>query len=637
MGQGVRRERGRRGASRVLVRMAQVSAATAVVLAVAASPSQAHSTLVSSAPADGSSLESSPARLTLTFDEPVLVDATAAQVMSGVDASVELRPASGGPAEAAVVTMALPALGDGVVRIAWQSLSAIDRHTVDGVIVFGIGGVAVPREAPPVAGPEAMETVARGPAYLGLLLLLGAPVLVMLMRRRLGDRARRDWVGRVMTTAAVGGALALAAECGLLLQTATLIGGDGSLLSATGEVLLSGYGQRWLLRCAALAAVVASLVLLRRRATPTQRRVGTVAFGLAAGAAVVAEALASHVAGHGDALAVPALMVHIAAVSGWFGGLLCLALLVATSVRDAVDRSDALRLLGGFAWLALPAVALAAASGLVVALYEVPTVDALLTTPYGLILVAKTVLVVAAGLLGLRHALQLHRGRVPKAPSRTSLLAEGGLLALAVLLAGALTASAPPRGAEWTTAPPTPVVPITVQPDDLVVTVALSPGAPGDNLVSVRSLNTAVPEPAEPVAVIVRVTGTVDETVRLERAADGGWTAPLTLPGAGEVDLVATLTRPDRPQTRVAASFRVPDTTAARRPVVLSDARTAAPFAILAVLALAGAGAGAVLLLRPAFLGRRSLRHSPGSALPGLLVDPTAGDVPTAPVPDRSR
>lgn len=130
-------------------------ALVAVALLGGAGTAAAHSALVGSDPADGASLAAGPARVALTFSEPVQPGFTAVTVV-GPDGS---QWQAGPPAEdGAVVTVPVRPLGPaGEYTVGYRVLSA-DSHPVQGAVDFTLtapGPAAVNTPTPAVPAPAA--------------------------------------------------------------------------------------------------------------------------------------------------------------------------------------------------------------------------------------------------------------------------------------------------------------------------------------------------------------------------------------------------------------------------------------------------------------------------------------------------
>lgn len=146
--------------------------------------------------------------------------------------------------------------------------------------------------------------------------------------------------------------------------------------------------------------------------------------------------------------------------------------------------------------------------------------DALLGSPYGLLLLAKAAVAGVAVLLGARTARRLRRADLP----RRGLRAEAALLALALGLAGALAAAGPGRGPAFPVATAARAEPqVSGQVADLVDTVAVRPNRPGRNIVSISVGDTRRPAPGPVTGVSLLLSGPNGEQAvhPVTRTADG--------------------------------------------------------------------------------------------------------------------
>jgi copper transport protein len=157
---------------------------------------------------------------------------------------------------------------------------------------------------------------------------------------------------------------------------------------------------------------------------------------------------ASHPASHGT-LALAADYVHLVAGALWVGGVVGLVILAGvahslpTRARDALARACLVR----FSRLALPIVVVLALAGAYVALRELPAPSALLTSGYGITLVAKSIFFIGALAVAGYH----RRSVMPRiaagatvANVRGTLALEAGFLLVALALAAILGQIAPP-------------------------------------------------------------------------------------------------------------------------------------------------------------------------------------------------
>jgi putative copper resistance protein D len=155
--------------------------------------------------------------------------------------------------------------------------------------------------------------------------------------------------------------------------------------------------------------------------------------------------LQGHAAGDGShTIASTALWLHIAASAGWVGGL---AVLVVFRRRLAPMALGAV--LAKYSTAALVAFIVLTVAGVAGAALRITDPSQLLTTPYGVILTAKTTILVLLGGLGAWYRLKvLPAGELPPRTFWSAILAELALMGIAIGLAVVLTRTAPPGGEE---------------------------------------------------------------------------------------------------------------------------------------------------------------------------------------------
>lgn len=328
----------------------------------------AHAALISADPADSAMLAESPTRFSLTFNEPVSPLALTLVQPDGTPQRL-----SGFNVDGGIVTIEAPRdLGKGTHVLSWRVVSA-DGHPVGGSLLFSIGA---PSAAPAVS--EAIDWpvriaiwTAKVLFYGGLFLGVGgAFTLAWLTSGRNGSRVVASLLltGLAATLLSLGlqGLDALDAPLSHLPDPAIWRAALSTSLAST--VLIAVF---------AFALALSSLVL------PTRRFASLIALG-GVGAALASSGHAS--AAEPQWLTRPLVFLHGSAIAFWTGALVPLGLAFA---RRAPDAS---RFLARFSRTILPAVAILAASGFVLAVVQVRTPDALFTTEYGRLLLAKLAL-----------------------------------------------------------------------------------------------------------------------------------------------------------------------------------------------------------------------------------------------------
>jgi len=228
----------------------------------------------------------------------------------------------------------------------------------------------------------------------------------------------------------------------------------------------SGFGRAFsdLWGVLALLAAASALALMLDR-PGRARRSGEALLALFGAAACAAAALAlPGLAGHPATTSPVGLMLaldwaHLAAASIWIGGLLGLLVLAATT--EAGSRVTALAVVvPRFSRAAMVSVAVLLATGIVASIVHLPTLGSLWQTDYGLAIIAKSVLLACALVLGAVNNLRSRPRLVAAVQRRDQALGEGAarllqrlvlgesaLLVGAVVAASILTSIAPPSDA----------------------------------------------------------------------------------------------------------------------------------------------------------------------------------------------
>ncbi|WP_147436292.1 cytochrome c oxidase assembly protein [Mycetocola manganoxydans] len=223
-------------------------------------------------------------------------------------------------------------------------------------------------------------------------------------------------------------------------------------------------GQTWLVTIL-LTASISLIALLAQR--PGHAAAG----GALAVVALLPMALTGHAAGdQGHSTAVTALALHMLGAAVWLGGLIVLV-----AIRPQLNPDRLKVVIQRYSVVALSGFILVAASGVVIAVVQLNDVINL-TTPYGLIVLAKAVVLVLLGGAGAWNRLRLIRrfGQPGSRAARTFWLVVGSelvLLGIASGLAAGLGRTPPPEQpipanfpppAEAVTGNPTPPEPSVV-------------------------------------------------------------------------------------------------------------------------------------------------------------------------------
>lgn len=358
----------------------------------------AHAILESSSPADQSVLEGSPARVVLTFSEPVTFVAGSLRVFDAAGKRVDRGVVShAGASNQAAVDLA-PDLATGSYAVAWRVISA-DTHPVHGGFVFSVrepgkvDSFASVLRTSSQRGYQAAGAALRAIGYVAAFIVVGAAVYVAFVGRR---SSGTTGVRRAMVAATV---IALASQVlGLPVAAALATGqGPGSMFSPGVPAEILGQGTAITIAAVALATVLGLAVFVVEGSA--RRILAVLAVGFVAAGSVAS--------GHARTTSPTWLVslveaVHVAAAAIWVGGLAMLAWSL-RSHRRSEPPSDAAVAAGEvavFSRLAGFTILAVGVAGGVLAFIEVGSIRGLTSTAYGRMVIAKIVLLVVLAALG---------------------------------------------------------------------------------------------------------------------------------------------------------------------------------------------------------------------------------------------
>lgn len=457
------------------MRLLVCTTATLLASLALAAAALGHATLLRTDPPEGRTLAHAPRAVVLTFSEEIDPALVRLQVRdrSGrrVDRGAPFHP--GGRDE--VVAVALEPRLEGALVARYRVISE-DGHPVARDLGFSVsprpvaeaqptpGATAAPRAVPtPMpSGHADAETgqvtdvafaSARGLGYLAIALAIGGALFLFVawlpgLAQAAGGQ--REWLGvaaafahrlrLVLLGAVVVGVLASATSIVLEAATAAGVSFWAALDRDTVDNVSSTRPvEAWTLRIVVwLALGIVLGAALRPRRVPTLRRTVLGATGAAIGPApsrvhllvfgalAIGLALTAPMAGHTGAHDPGALLIctdtmHVLCMSAWLGGLVMLLIVLGLAARR-LPGPDGTRLMaavvGRFSMLARFAVLILLLTGIAQSIALVGSLSALRDTDYGLLVLAKIML------LGLLIALGGFNQRW--ALPRLRLLAAGG-------------------------------------------------------------------------------------------------------------------------------------------------------------------------------------------------------------------
>jgi copper transport protein len=612
-----------------LRRTAVAALLVALALCLGATSASAHSYFVESDPADGAILAKPPARVVLIFSSAVTAEYTSVELVEARGTRYGATSVVTDRTVPNVVSIGLPRIPTGSYRLTFITRDRVDLHQTAGSIVFGVG--TAPAETAPAPQPapaRPSEFLLRWLGLGGLGALLGGLLMALLVAPRLqegADRARVQTWSFVLAGAGAG--LQLISGSALFAVQA---GGLGRELTRTIPRLAieTEYGSRWLISTMLSVALVLFVALLWRSAArggvrglgEEFRRLGPFALLtsqartiLLALALVVVTAVSGHAAGAaGLTLGQVALRsAHLLSMGVWVGGVIALVVGLLAIRRGGRRPEGAVRtLVLGFGPYAAVGIAALGVTGLLLSGSQVASVTALVSTPYGLVLIAKVAATAAVAAVAFRHALFSWRSggrRPPQRPPRAllpTIALEGSGALVIVLLAAVLGSSAPARGPQFDPLPAAPpLTQATRQSGELLTAVSVKPNRRGPNLLTVQVVDARRPAlaPVTGVTVLLRRPGSAAgeslETTRTGSRFDAGTVNLVN----GDLDIAVVVHRAALSDTVIDLPWSVSAPEVRRAPTVIS-ADPLAP-ALNAAALLVAFSAAAVLLA--GFLRRR--------------------------------
>ncbi|MGG1344057.1 copper resistance CopC/CopD family protein [Bacillus toyonensis] len=366
----------------------------------------AHAYVVKSNPVENETLKKAPTVVKIEFDEDIQVSHfntlfvrdTSGKRVDLKDAHIDKRNKK--LLEAGVKEN----LKDGLYSIQWKAISA-DGHPIQGVIPFQIGLAEAGADDVQVEEmgyvPQIDMIMERGVLYTSFSLFLGVLFFNLIIYK--GDAIEvHSRSKRIIWISLIG--IFISLLCNLPLQAK--INADVSWLEAFNPLLLketlqlSVFGYVWITQMALISVLIIVTYFAVKREKLSSFKVWSIPILLFIGLLVM-KAFNSHAFGlKFKDIAVVMDFLHLFAASLWVGGPSSIILLLRkeddkwTKYWDAIKR---------FSPWATGAVIVIVLTGLFNSTFFIPTIHSLFDTKYGLALLAKILLFVCMGILGIIH------------------------------------------------------------------------------------------------------------------------------------------------------------------------------------------------------------------------------------------
>ncbi len=373
---------------------------TAGLLLFMATSAWGHAFPDHSEPRVGWTVQASPPRVRIWFDgvlEPVF---STIEVVNTSHQQVDNGDGGVNPADHTVLEASLPPLPQGQYRIVW-SVIAHDGHRTEGDLSFTIGPGLSDRPRVTSTPATLPHLFVRWLNFIGLSILIGTLAFrLLLIRSVVLPRQEFETVARPLRRIELSSIVlvALTNVGELILRTQMMSGGRLAEIHVTLPVVLlqTHFGIVWLVRLG-FVGLLGLVWGLGRTPAPQQSQRAIMLSLSAAMVIALTTSLSGHAADWGD-LNMPVLIdwIHLAAVSIWIGGLFTFGFM---SQRFAApfgteEEARGLAAIGRpFSRLAAYCVFTLLVAGLFNVWLQVGSLQSLVTTSYGLTLLAKVFLV----------------------------------------------------------------------------------------------------------------------------------------------------------------------------------------------------------------------------------------------------
>lgn len=348
-----------------------------------------------SEPRAGGAFQMPPPRVRLWFNGVLEPAFSTIKVVDAHHQEVDNGDGGVNPVDHTVLEASLPPLPPGQYRIVWNVV-AHDGHRTEGDLSFAVGPGLPDRPQATSAPTTLPQLLTRWLNFIGLSMLIGALAFHLLIVRSVGlphqgfeaveqPFRRLELISIVLVT--------LASVGELLLRTQVMSGGHLAQIGVTLPVVLrqTHFGAVWLLRI----GLIGLLTLVRgSRRTTAPRSQQAIMLSLSATALIALTTSLSGHAAHGGDLTMPVLIdwIHLVAVSIWTGGLFTLGFLFQRFITPPGTEEVARGLAAvgrPFSRMAAYCVFTLFAAGFFNAWLQVESLQFLVTSSYGLILLAK--------------------------------------------------------------------------------------------------------------------------------------------------------------------------------------------------------------------------------------------------------
>ncbi|MED1509606.1 copper resistance CopC/CopD family protein [Bacillus proteolyticus] len=366
----------------------------------------AHAYVVKSNPTENETLKKAPPVVKIEFDEDIQVSHfNTLFVRDSSGKRVDIKDAHIDKSNKKLLEAGLKEnLKNGLYSIQWKAISA-DGHPIQGVIPFRIGSAEAGTDDIKVEEmgyvPKIDMIVERGILYTSFSLFIGVLLFNLILYK--GSESQVQSRSKKIIWISLFG-IFISLLFNLPLQAK--INADVSWLEAFDPLLLketlqlSVFGYVWITQMALISMLIIVTYFVMKREKLSSFKVWSIPILLFIGLLVM-KAFNSHAYGlKFKEIAVVMDFLHLFAASLWVGGLSSIILLLRKEDGKWAMYWDAIK---RFSPWATGTVIVILLTGLFNSTFFIPTIHSLFDTKYGLALLAKILLFVCMGILGIIH------------------------------------------------------------------------------------------------------------------------------------------------------------------------------------------------------------------------------------------
>jgi copper transport protein len=454
----------------------------------------AHANLIQASPPPNAILDSAPTEIRMSFTEPLEPDFSAIRLRDKDGNIVDTPPSTVDENDPKQMSLLPGDLPDGLYTVAWRVVSAADGHPTLGSYAFIVGEAAggfgstaqavdfIPIDASLIRWIHliCLSMSVGGLAFLMFVWTPAVPERQAAIERRM---SLVIWIGWLL----VGLTSLLLVALLYAVATDNPLFANINMRSLEQLIADTRFGHLRLAFTALWVGMGLSLYFAR-----TDKWFNPVALVLGIGL-LLTHSLFSHANAARDLMAsVGADWLHLSATALWVGGLIQFFNVIGPVRKAFTPAAPVLsQLVGHFTNFARVSVAALIVTGLYSAWLQVGSVEGLLTTPYGQVLVIKILLIIPVIGMAAINLFFTHRGLAAGDETWSKRLrglagAEIALLVGVLATVGVMTSIAPARTVlDLRASAPKPAEPApiteTLSVNDVTMTLTIAPGWVGEN------------------------------------------------------------------------------------------------------------------------------------------------------------